>query len=111
MKDVLNFIVSVAPDDKPLPLVTVVHGPPARLVCLDVTLHEAPDGLGLDGEGLHPGHDQDPSYLVNLDPATEKLSCEGIIVQMSSRVEPPKKGHFGNSHFCPLLRGCPLLGG
>ena len=26
-------------------------------------------------------------------------------------VEPLNKGHFGSSLFCPLYRGCPLLGG
>ena len=73
VQHMFDFIVPIAPDDKPLPLVTVVHGLPADLVSLDTPLHEGPHLLAFHGDRLHPWHNQDPTNLVNVHARAKEL--------------------------------------
>ena len=75
---IIHEIIEIVPVDKPLPLVTGVHGGPAELVVHLFSLHEAPDGTSHDGDRLLVGHDEDLTHLVNADSLTEKLTCRWV---------------------------------
>ena len=75
--DIVHQIIEVGPVDKPLPLVTSIHGGPAKLVVtvlLVLALHEAPERTSHDGHWLLIWHYQDFTDFINLHSLAEELT-------------------------------------
>ena len=72
--DIIDKIVEVGSIDEPLSLVARIHGSPAELVIMSLSLHEAPHRTTHHRNRLLVWHDEDLTNFVHLNTLTEELT-------------------------------------
>lgn len=79
VKHIIDEIVEVIPLNEPVSLVAGVHGGPAKLVILYLSLHEAPDRTTHNGNRLHFWQQEELANGINLHTIAEELTCHAWI--------------------------------